>query len=242
MDNNLNKETFIVGKPVKTDFCEVRFLKYHEYIEHMPELSNMTFNVLHLYYQYKKMNIVNDKEFDDALEELKKNSLYNIVLNTPWLKDAYIKVFKLVIEEDDVLQAIMDNEEIFMEYRQLVLDMQMLNESEVSSNPEIQEFIDAGREVAQQNSESPTYSDILSSIVVGTGIDYDIILNWTVLRVNATYYRLAAFKNSDVTALYSTVTDKIKYESWQKKINLWHTEKSGIKMSEFNKSYGSLFK
>lgn len=238
----INKEFFIFGLPVETDICTVRFLKYFEYIKYLPELSTLTMNVLHIYYQYRKLNITDDPEIEKTLERLKENSLYEIVGDSDQLASAYFQIFNLVIDNEEAVRKIIEDENLFMLYRQLILDMNMLSEEEVSPNPEIQEFIDAGRELAQQNSDKQTYSDIMSSIVIGAGVDYDIITNWTVLRVYATFYRIGAFKNSDVTALFATVTDKVKYETWNKNIDLHENKRSGMKMSEFNKQYGSLFK
>lgn len=240
MENN--KELYVFGLPIETGLCSVRFLKYIDYIQLLPELSAISLNVLHLYYQYRKANVDDDPKIDAILEEFKKESLFNIVQNEENLLTAYEKVFKLVIGEDDIVERILSNEELFMEYRALIMDMNMLTEEEVNPNPEIQEYIEAGREVKQLDAEKQSYSDIISSIVVGIGVEYSSIADWSVFQVYATYYRLGAFKNSDVSALFATVSDKVKYENWQKHIDLFENEKSGMKMSEFNKQYGGLFK
>lgn len=237
-----NKEFYIFGLPVKTDFCEVRFLKYHEYIENLSELSTMTLNVLHIYYQYKKMNIEKDKEFDEMLEILKKDSLFNIVKSQSQFSNAYYKIFKLVIEEDDVIEAIMDNEEAFMEYRQLVMEMNMLSESEVSPNPKIQSYIEKSQMVKQRDSEKQTFSDIVSSVVVGAGVPFDKIVDMTVLQVYSVYYRIGAMKSYDASTLFATVSDKVKIESWGKSIDLFATQKSGMSVKEFNSTIGAIFK
>jgi hypothetical protein len=237
----MDREFYIFGRPVNTELCKVRFLTYMEYIENLRDISMISLNSLHIYYQYKKLSEKAEQEFNDALEHLKEEKLFAIVDNLQEFRAAYFTVFSLVIDDLEVVEKILNDENLFNYYRELVMDMNMLQEEEVSPNPEIQEFIDAGRELAQQNSDKQTYSDIMSSIVIGAGIDYETIANWTVLRVYATYYRIGAFKNSDVTALFATVTDKVKYETWGKKIDLFENKKSGIKMSDFNKKFGSLF-
>lgn len=242
-----DKDTFIFGKPINTDFGMVRFLTYSEYVDNLIELSYMSMNNLHIYYQYKKQleqtkfSLSNEeKEF---LNNLKNAKLIEIVGSDEVLLSSYIKIFRLVIHEcnDEKLTKVFENEENFMRIRKLVLDMQMLNEQEVVENEEIQSYIDASRELKNMDTEKQTYSDILSTIVVGTGIDYDTILKWNVLRVYATYYRISIFKNSEVTALFATVSDKVKFETWQKHVDLFEKEKTGMKMSEFNKKYGNMF-
>lgn len=242
-----DKDFFIFGEPIDTELGLVRFLTYREYIRNLAELSLMSMNTLHIYYyyrkQYEKAFQLDNPEVIEFLKNIKEVKLIEIVLSDRMMLDNYIKIFKLVIDNcnDETLNKIFSNEETFMKIRSLILDMQMLNESEVSPNEEIQSFIDASREVKQQDSEKQTYSDILSTIVVGSGVDYDTIMKWNVLRVYSTYYRISAFKNSDLTALFATVSDKVKFETWQKHIDLFEKEKSGMKMSEFNKKYGGLF-
>ena len=242
-----NKDSFILGEPIKTEVGTIRFLKYREYIHNLPELSLMAMNTLHIYYynrnQYDKKFQLDDPEIIKFLSDLKSAKLIEIILSDRIMLESYIKIFSLVIDncDEELLEMIFRDEELFMRVRDLILSMQMLSESEVSPNEEIQSFIDASREIKQQEAEKQTYSDILSTIVVGTGIDYDIVLNWNVLRVYATFYRISAFKNSDVTALFATVTDKVQFETWQKHIDLFEKEKAGMKMSEFNKKFGSLF-
>lgn len=237
-----DKEFYIFGIPVKTDLCEIRFLKYHEYIQNLSELSMMSLNVLHIFYQYKKMNVTKDKEFDEQLEELKKESLYNIVLSQPSFLQAYFKVFSLVIDNDDAIEQIFDSEELFMRYRQLVMDMNMLSESEVSPNPKIQSYIDKSQMVKQRDSEKQTFSDIVSSVVVGSSIPFDKVLEMTVLQLYSVYYRIGAMKAYDSNTLFATVSDKVKIESWGKNIDLFTKQKSGMSVKEFNSTIGAIFK
>lgn len=235
-----DKEFYIFGVPVKTDLCEVRFLKYHEYIQNLSELSMMSLNVLHIYYQYKKMDVTKDKEFDEQLEELKKESLYNIVLSQPSFLQAYFKVFSLVIDNDYAIEQIFDNEELFMKYRQLVMDMNMLSEEQTSPNPEIQKSLERSRRVKQQSAEKQTFSDIVSSIVVGASITYKEVVDMTVLQIYATYYRLNATFAYSTTTLFATVSNSVSIESWNKHIDLWQKESHTIDKEEFKKKFGGM--
>src|SRR5690606_21642412 len=104
MSMEIDKEFFIFGLPVETELCSVRFLKYHEYVQYLPELSTMSLNVLHLYYQYKKANIDKNPEVDKILEELKNDSLYNIVKDNSTFANAYFTIFKLAIDDIEVIE------------------------------------------------------------------------------------------------------------------------------------------
>lgn len=242
-----NKDFYIFGKPIETKFGKVRFLTYIEYLENLGELSIMSFNTLHYYHQYRKYfnngkhNQNEQQEIDNFLESIKKEKLYNIIISNEQNIEPYIKIFSLVLENKEYINEIFKSEEDFLSIRKLVLDMQMIQEEEVSENPEIQEYIDASKEQKSMNAEKQTFSDIVSSIVVGAGIPFDVIGNMTVLQVYATYYRIAQFRNYDTSTLFATVSSEVSIDAWNKNIDLFKEEKAGMKMSEFKKKYGSLF-
>lgn len=242
-----SRDFYIFGKPIETKFGKVRFLTYTEYIENLGALSAMSLNSLHYFYQHKnhfdqyKLNLDEQKEVEELLNNIKKDKLYNLVYSKKLNIESYIKVYSLVLEDKENVNEIFKNEDDFLHFRQLVLDMQMIQEEEVSENPEIQEYIDASKEQKSIGAEKQTYSDIVSSIVVGAGIPYKEIGEMTVLQVYSTYYRIAQFRSYDTTTLFSTVSNEVSIEAWNKSIDLFKTEKSGMKMSEFKKKYGNLF-
>ena len=49
-----NRDYYIFGEPVETVLGNVRFITYKDYIVQAAELSTLTLNVLHIYYQYLK--------------------------------------------------------------------------------------------------------------------------------------------------------------------------------------------
>ena len=238
------REFYITGKPIKTDFGDVRFLSYDEYLENIQYLNVMSFNTLHIYYQYRKMfaDEAIDEELEKSLEVLKHERLIDIVLSREDIRDAYEKIFELVLDKD-IIPQIFEDENLFKLYRELVLDMQIIAESEVNPNPEIQEYIDASKEIKQQESEKQSFGDILSSIVVGAGLTYKEVLEMTVFQVYSTFHRISRMKAYDTSTLFATVPSdkKTEIESWAKHVNLFENEKAGMKMTEFNKKYGKLF-
>lgn len=241
MSMEVDKEFFIFGLPVETELCSVRFLKYHEYVQVLPELSMMSLNVLHLYYQYKNAHKEKNPEIDKILEELKQDKLFNIVLGQEEFAMAYLKIFKMVIDDESVIEKIFDNEKLFMFYRKLVLDMQILNEEIVSPNEEIQKAIERSRRVKQQKAEKQSYGDIISSIVAGTSNSFKDVTEMNVYQVYSIFYRMSAIFNYQTSSLFATVAEKVQIESWNKHIDLFKNESDTFEQGEFNKKFGSMF-
>lgn len=246
--NEQDREFYIFGEPVETELGNVRFLTYKEYLINISQLSMMSLNVLHIYHQYRKM-FDNQKlskedkiEIDKSLEEFKKQSLYSIVMDDGSISDAYYKIFQLVIGDENTIEKIFDSEELFMWYRALVLEMNMLQEDEVSPDKKVQEFIEKSKRVRQKNSEKQTLYDITSSIVVGANIPYERLSEMTVLQIYATYFRIGQMKSYDTTTLFATVSEKASIEAWNKSIDLFERQSAGIKSEDFNKQFGGLFK
>lgn len=243
----VDKGMFIFAEPIKTQFGDVRFLTYMEFLTHSATLNVISMNSLHLYYYFKReVDNLPKKDKDDLLkgiEELKKISLHEIVTTTDNILEAYLSIFKLVLEEEyfNKVEDILENEDVFMGMRQLIMDMNFLTEDPVSENPEIQEYYEDRKRMKQKESNKQDASDIITSIVAGTSKSYEDVKNWTVIQVYAMYYRIGAFKNYDAQTLFATVSSDIKIESWSKNIDLFEKESVGIEYSAFNKQYGGLF-
>ncbi|MGG0667660.1 hypothetical protein ABE073_03935 [Lederbergia citrisecunda] len=245
---NYDRDMFIFGESIDVPLVgKVRFLNYKEYLMNINDLSIISMNVLHIYHQYRKMiGNENAEEALEAIEELKKEKLMDIVRSHQNFVQSYIKVFSLVLDENDeesaveAIRNIFSNEDLFMEFRMLILEMQMVVEEFVSPNPEIQEGIEASKKLKREEGESLTPIDIATSIVAGTANSFEDVCNMTVIQVNAIFYRIGAFKNYDASTLFATVSADVKIESWSKKIDLFQKEIHGIKKKDFDKKYGSL--
>lgn len=242
------KEDYITGRPIKTEWGTVRFLKIYEYLDHSDAITLITLNNLHIYYRYKQL-FKNEKDPNvlSAVEELKELSLYEIVMGLDVFYHAYEEIYRLILDHedndvDDSLASIFSDEKSFMDFRQLFMDMNMLKEEAVSPNPEIQKAIERSIRVKMKTKEKQTISDILSSIVVGTGIDYETINNWTVLQVYATYYRLDQFKSYDATTLFATVAEDVSIEHWGKHIDLYKTDSHAIEKDKFVQQFQGMVK
>lgn len=251
-----DKDEFIFGLPIETEFGKVRFLTYLEYLRNLEALSYMNQNVLHIYYQYKSYydKVFMPQEEKDlilnSLEELKTKKLFELVVDNDNYRESYEIIFKLAFSENNfteenykvLFEHLFSDEESFMRIRKLVLEMQVMTEIEVSPNPEIQKGIERSRRVKQANQkQGTTYSDIVSSIVVGTGIHPKEIADMSVLLVYSIYYRIGQFQNYNTSTLFATVAEKVQIDSWNKHIDLFEEESNVIDKKDFENKFGSMF-
>lgn len=248
---NVDRELFIFGEPQEIELNEMsvkfRFLTYKEHILHMHHLIVISYDTLHWYYQYKKVLDSKDKELMNELEELKKESLFSIVRQSPDIIESYLTVLQLKLDSyspeeiEYILPLIFENEEVFSFVRTLVLEMEAIVEDEVSPNPEVQKGIEISRKLkSEQNKDSPGLSDVLTSIVAGTAVSFKELQNMTAIQVNSLYRRIGAFKDYDTSILFATVSPDVSIESWGRRIDLYEKESSSISRKEFDGKYGSL--
>ncbi|WP_341323365.1 hypothetical protein NSQ62_07795 [Solibacillus sp. FSL H8-0523] len=239
------KDLYIFGEPVKTLIGEVRFLTYKEYLVNITSLSLITQNILHLYYQYKKHIDEKDENALNLLESIKQLTLFDLVKSEPSLFEIYKKFFTLLIspkpEIEDPAEIILSDENLFVQYRQLIMEMNLLSEEMVSPNPEIQRGIEMSRSYKQQTSGESSFTDIVSSIVAGTTNSFKDVCEMTVYQVYATYYRMGAIFDYQTSTLFATVSEKVKIESWNKHLNLYERESHVIEKDSFDKKFGSMF-
>lgn len=231
------KDFYILGLPIDTDIGQCEFIKVKEYPDYFADLQIMSLNKLHIIYKYHKIN--KNHEFDDVIQELEKLTLFEIVTGIPELQTAYCRVFFKVFGNEEVLYKI--NNQNFDYYRKLVMDMNCVKEEAINPNPEIQRFIEKSKRVKQQENESLTFADIVSSVVGYNGLSYKDINEMTVYQLYMTFHRIAQIKGYDTSTLFATVsTEKIKIESWCKHINLFEEEKHAIEYNKFKQTTGSI--
>lgn len=266
MPISYNRDMFIFGKPVLIQgIGYIRFLNYEEYLENIGDLSVIKMNVLHIYHQFRKMLENEDKNVLDSMEEIKKESLHNIVLNQEPLMSAYVRILSLILDENgkndswdrslldvetensdpltNALALVMSNKEMFMSVRHLIMDMQMLTEDAVSPNPEVQKRLEEKREMEAEQGDGTTPMDIATSIVAGTSISFLQIVEMSVIQVNSIFYRLGAFKNYDANILFMSAGADIKNAgSWSQNIDLYKKEEQGVKKQVFENKFGNMLK
>jgi len=246
-----SRDFYIFGEPIDTKFGKIRFLTYKEYLLNLSELSLISQNVLHLYYMYRKQfeKEKNSKELIEELNQYKKKNLYEIVLGTDYILEAYLKILLLVLDTNEysdeefkiVIDAIFSTEEDFMYIRNMIMDMQVLTEDDVSPNEEIQKAIERSRRVKQHSSDKQSFVDIVTSITASTNNSFEDVCNMTVFQVYATYARISAIFNYNTTTLFATVAEKVSIEAWNKHINLFEKKTDTLTQEEFKSQFGGLF-
>lgn len=238
-----NRDFYIFGKPIKTKFGKVRFLTYREYLENISELTLMTQNVLHLYYLYKNQIKNIDEQTKEVLENFKKSDLLSIILQDQSMLFSYLKIFQMIITLNEGIEYtdIIKDKEGFLQIRQLIMDMNLLNEEEVSPNEEIQKGIEARKKVMNIKSEKQSFTDIVTSIVASTSNSFEDVCDMTVYQVYAIYARIGAIFNYQTTSLFATVA-KVDIEPWNKHLDLFAKDNDGtISRDEFDRKFGKSF-
>lgn len=204
-------------------------------------------SLIAIVYNQETFFLAYHKIFSAVLDINDKNDSWSAELVRLWEdeKIAYESVYGESSFEKTLTQKavelIFSNEDLFMSFRQLILDMQMLVEDPVNPNPEIQAGIEASRDLKNQESDGLMPLDIVTSIVAGTSNSFEEVGNMTVLQVNSIFYRIGAFKNYDANIIFASVGADIKIEPWSQSIDLYKKEEVGIKEKEFNKKFGGMF-
>lgn len=241
-----DKNLFIFGEEVETPFGIIRFLTYREYLSHSSEISLISQNSLHIYYNFKKQleSVKAVKETFDALAEIKNTDLLEIVLSTEQLLNAYLKIFQLVFDRNENMQfeQIFESKENFNFVRTLVMDMNVITEEKVSPNEEIQKAMERSKRFKSQSSQELTFVDIVTSIVASTSNNFEDVCGMNVFQIYAIYARVGAIYSYQTSTLFATVAEKVNIESWSKHIDLFKSEDDVISKDEFDKKFGGLLK
>lgn len=226
------EEFYILGEPIETEIGVCEFLKVKEYPDYFSDLQLFSWSKEEIVYHYHKIN--ENNIMDELIEEIKQNSLFEIITSIPEFNTAYSKIFSKVFNDESILPKF--NEDNFCYYRKLVMRMNGIKEEEINPNPEIQEWVEKSKRVKSQNQDEIHFSDIISSVVVYAGRSYEEVRNWSLLQLYHSFHRIGYFKNYDTSTLFSTVSsDKIDIKSWGTHIDLFENEKHVITRDELAK-------
>ncbi|MEK4907336.1 hypothetical protein [Niallia sp. FSL M8-0099] len=233
------QEFYILGLPIETEIGLCNFIKVKDYPDFILDLQIISMNKNKVIHDYSVSN--KKGELNDFIIKLSEMDFFDIVLGIAELREAYVNVFTKVFNDESVLSKITPDN--FEYYRNLVLNMQCIKEEIINPNPEIQRAIERSKRVKAQESSQLTFADMVSSVVVGTGIDYEQINNWSIYKLHMTFQRIAVFQNYDTSTLFATVSsEKMKIESWSTHIDLFEEENHFVTQEQFNKSTGSAFR
>lgn len=240
----MTSRNLISKKPFELDYCMLRFLTFEEYLDLADILGLISMNNLHIYYTYKKL-IPNPTE-DEKVQilELKETPLREIILRDSYFLKTYLQIIELVtaFKEDFTVEYIFEDNDRFMEFRQCIMDMNLLKEEKVFKNEELQEGLEIGKKMQQDKSDALLPEDIITSVVALTSNSFEDVLSMSIYQVYAIYARLNSIMNYKTTTLFATVSSDVNIEAWNKHINLLEKENtSDMKRSEFENKFGGVF-
>jgi hypothetical protein len=228
------KEFYILGDPIETEIGICRFVKVSEYKKYFLHLGALSVTKNSIIYNHYKEN--NFKPDLDLIKVLKEMPLYEMVAVSNETRELYSELFDFVFDKKGIF-ANSVNEKNFEYYRKLIMEMNVVKEDAVSPNPEIQRWNEKSKKHKSSMADKMTFSDIVSSVKVGSHISYEDIKNQTLFQLYTDFYRIASFKNFDVTTLFSTVSaEKIDIENWSKHIDLYIEEKHTISADKIKKT------
>lgn len=239
---------YILGLPIETSAGTLSQIRVYEYNKYFPDLSLMAMEKTYIIYSYASAN--KNGELDELVDELTNLTMYEIVKGLPDFKEAYDRLFVRCLGEESLSLISADN---FNEIRSRILDSNCISTEEAmisldKSDPknylnfEIQKAVERSKRVKNQgNDDAAQFDDIVSSIVVFSGIDYSVIANWTLYQMYMAFSRISQFKNYDTTTLFATVSGEVNIENWSKHINLFAKENHALDKNNFDKNYGGVF-
>lgn len=222
---------YILGLPIETSIGECSFLKVREYPKFFQHLNALAVTKEAIVYKYYcEDNNKNNKETIDILQKL---SLYEMITSSEEVLGMYIEIFEHVFKKENVFQYI--NQDNFEQYRKMILKMNVIKEDIVNPNPIIQQWIEKSRNYAANSEAEITFSDIVSSVAVGSAYSYEQVNDMTLYQLYTSFHRVGKFKSFDTTTLFATVAEKVNIEHWCGHVDLCVKEKHGLTQQEYNK-------
>lgn len=224
----VDRSKFITKKPVEVEYATFRFLTFEEYIDCQESLSIISLSTLNIYYNYRKVIPKPTEDEEVFLKTLKDTPLRHIILSDELFFNNYLEIIKLVAEfkEGYDIEYLFENDEIFMEMRKIIMDMNLAREEKAFRNEELQEGMERGKKMNRGNEESQTAEDIITCIVSSTSNSFDDVLSMSIYQAYAIYARVNSIMNYKTSTLFATVSNEVKVDLWNKHINLLADEKT----------------
>lgn len=242
----------IFGQPIETYYGKARFYTYTEFLERQVELNYISMSVLGYYYAIRRelINQGASKQELIELKEMQKIELFDFIRITPFVLEAYKKVFHEVFELPEEEQGkyldtdfyiTMDKED-FYNMRDIVMRINLLKEEVMSPSPRVQDRFDREKERKRREAgEGATIETVLSTLTLFTGKDYQELGEMTAYQILNTYQRVHAFGEFFITTLFKTAGAEVDIAMWDKNHTMLEENKpSGMTATEFNKKFGSM--
>lgn len=215
---NLNN---IFGKPHYVEgvgnIYPIKIKDYDEFIE----------NADVLYYSKKHFGIENDNislfymlfifgmQNPNIIKKLQ--NLFSMILK----KDTFVAVsdefYGFIIDEDHSI-----NEYNYDLVRQIVMNQNIVYEPKVYKNPLVQQWAEKALEAKAKNSIKMTIEDMITTVHVFTGIEYEKLADYTYYQLQASFNRIKKFKNYDSSiAMKCAGAEKVDIEHFAEELELY---------------------
>lgn len=186
MKSNDFMRLFGTGQPVRTPIGDCHFIKIKEYVDFSSDLQLMADNQDKIVESMRQA--LKDKlDAEDIEEMVSGRNLFQLILMHPLYLEAYQSIFIKVFDDKEIMSKI--SNENFLELRSLVLKMHLINEDKKSPNSEIEELNQISKEL-KSSDNGADLSDMISVVVVMTGVDYSTINEWSLYQLYLTYHRI----------------------------------------------------
>ncbi|WP_342468338.1 hypothetical protein NSS78_08535 [Bacillus sp. FSL W8-0920] len=228
MKSNDFMQLFGTGQPVRTPIGDCHFIKIKEYVDFSSDLQLMADNQDKIVESMRQA--LKDKlDAEDIEEMVSGRNLFQLILMHPLYLEAYQSIFIKVFDDKEIMSKI--SNENFLELRSLVLKMHLINEDKKSPNSEIEELNQISKEL-KSSDNGADLSDMISVVVVMTGVDYSTINEWSLYQLYLTYHRILKKENHDASVIFATVSSEVKVNGWDDHIDLYAEEKHHLSQKD----------
>lgn len=237
-----NEDFYIQGLPIKTEIGYCHFIRVKDYSSMIGKLSVLSYDknriLADMHDQKKKASGEKLDSLEDSIEAIEQGTTFQLMRQIPNFDMAYQELFSDVFQDNEAWNKVDDQS--FEYYRRLIAKMNNVNLPETNPNPEIQAALERAAKT-KSNGENINFTTMVTSVVVGSGVDYSKINEMTVFQLNMTFKRIMGFKDYDTSTLFATVADKAEIQNWFKNYPLSETEKHGVTREEFGKTVNDVF-
>lgn len=227
-------EFYILGLPVKTPIGIIYPIKVKQYLELAKYMQILSMED----WQFKQMINPESEIYDD----IKDIHFFYIIKSLKDLWDSeenmfhqlythYKSLFQLCFH-DDVFDLIETDEE-FEEYRELIRGVNGIKHDPPNPNPEIEKYNQLKRLLDSKKGDTITFKAMYTSVLATTGNNPNEL---TMYQFNEVFERIGHFKSYDTTTLFKTVDadGKVEIQPWYGEAKV--AEPKRMTEEQFNKA------
>lgn len=217
------KELYVLEKPIETKIGYIYPVLVDDYYEFLKFNGVLNFDKNALISYFKDLTGQNE-EFQPFLDLVEELDLFDFIVICGVdeykgsflydLYDGYKKLFEFCFK-DDVFHLIENNND-FDEYINIIRDINGVKYEPASSNPEIERRNQMKRRLDAMKGENITFEDMFISVCVGLQKLPSEVNKMTIFNFYKIFAGIGQFKNYDTSTLFATVSSEVKIEPWYK--------------------------